>query len=69
MDIAKHRQPHFGNKCFYNFLIPLQAQKTTRTRIKPRTKQENQILRNANLSLIQDQKRKMQGKNILYARR
>jgi hypothetical protein len=58
MDIVKCRQPHFGNKCFFNFLVLLWAQKTTRIRIKPRTQQGKQISRNANLSMIQDQKHK-----------
>jgi hypothetical protein len=34
------------------------AQKTTRIRTKPRTQQGKQIIRNVNLSLIQDYKHK-----------
>jgi hypothetical protein len=38
--------------------LMLEAQKTTRIRIKPRTQQWKQITRNASLNLVQDLKHK-----------
>jgi hypothetical protein len=45
------------------------AQKTTGIKIKSKTQQGKQIIRNASLSLIKDWNTKTQGKNTIYVKR